>query len=62
MNRIEITVWITYEEDEDLGPSASARKVLEELRIPGLVKGETVNGLAFEWDARVLGPAETRAT
>ena len=43
---------MTYEESEDVTPWDSARKVLDDLHVPGLLKAETVNGISVEWDVK----------
>lgn len=53
----EITVWITYEDDEDVSAFDSAKRVLEDLRVPGLVEALEANGLQFEWDVKVIDEA-----
>ena len=40
-------------------PTFRAKQVLGDLGVPGLVKAETVNGLSFEWDVKVLDKVQS---
>ena len=55
--RIEITIWVTYEDDGTGRVTDSARQVLDDMNVKGLVMAMTVDGISYEWDAKDVTPA-----
>jgi hypothetical protein len=54
MTRREITIWITYDEDEDVGAYESAIAMLGKLNVIALLAADTVDDVSYEWEAKVV--------